>query len=310
MKLFSAVALTLFLSTVTFGQTKGDLVTLKVPLNYLEKDGIRAFGQPPGLPIFAGAVFPTGEKLNINGHSDWDTCCFPYLGQFQIDKVSKKKEKNTEYTEVEMSDPTLVIKLRFMPPTIDIAQTFKRVAASGNSDSPEMQSYLERLYDAMGKQFFKGSLVNLEDNKKRTLLRFVHRTAKSTRISDETYKGNQYMVVDLGSDGTVYNDLKLNQPGRIATILNERLLNTLKAFAEPVKDVSELQGLKLEMEIPHKSFLETYATPRIDKLELYAPVDLIRKFANADITNQQFIDGCTVIVNTNRLQVSLAQSSQ
>ncbi len=319
MKSFIATVLVLlFVTTFTFAQTKGDLVTLKVPLNYLEREGVRNGYYILGLPIFTGAISSSGDKLTVNGHTDWDTCCFPSLQEFTVDKVGKKRDKNIEYTEIEMINPTiglrgvdrlhsatLVVKLRFMPP-ITTAQTFKQLTAIGKYDSPEMQAYLDRLYDSIGKQFFKGPLIDLEDKKKRTLLRFVHMTARSTRISDETYKGNLYMVIDLNTDDIVYNDLKLNQVARVATILNERLLNTLKAFAESVKDVVELQGLKMEMQIPHKSFLETSAIPQIDKLELYAPVDLIRKFAEADITNQQFIDGCTVIVNTNRIQVPLA----
>ena len=88
-------------------------------------------------------------------------------------------------------------------------------------------------------------------------------------------------------------------------MLNENLLKTLKAFAEPVKDVTSLYGLKLEFVIPHKSFLEESAAPATYAVQLYAPADLIGKFAAADITNQQFGDGCVVIVDDNRVQVSL-----
>jgi len=33
-----------------------------------------------------------------------------------------------------------------------------------------------------------------------------------------------------------------------------------------------------------------------DSLELYAPLDLIKQLADADITSQQFVDQCVVIL--------------
>jgi hypothetical protein len=39
---------------------------------------------------------------------------------------------------------------------------------------------------------------------------------------------------------------------------------------------------------------------------VYAPATLIQKFTDADITNQEFIDGCTVIVGGNRVKVDLS----
>jgi hypothetical protein len=62
----------------------------------------------------------------------------------------------------------------------------------------------------------------------------------------------------------------------------------------------------LEFDIPHKSLVDASANPAILKLQVYAPSEQIRKFAEADITNQQFIDNCVVIADGNRIQVPLA----
>ncbi len=120
-----------------------------------------------------------------------------------------------------------------------------------------------------------------------------------------------YLVVDLARDEVVYNDAKLSAGQRLATALNDRLLTLLKSFARHVERVPEVEGLKLELTIYHRNFVTDVRTPgptEEDRLELYAPADLIRKFAAQDITSQELVDGCIVIVNGNRVKVDLSQS--
>ncbi len=113
------------------------------------------------------------------------------------------------------------------------------------------------------------------------------------------------MLVDLGRDMSVYNDLKLNQVERVAHVLNDRLLTLLKAFAAPVTGVGEIGGLKIEMIIPHKSFLDQSALAKDDRLELYAPVESVAHFADDAITSQQLVEESVVLVNGNRTNVPL-----
>jgi hypothetical protein len=65
--------------------------------------------------------------------------------------------------------------------------------------------------------------------------------------------------------------------------------------------------VKIDTEITHRDFLTPFNAEitESDKVSIYAPSELIVKFGNADITNQQFIDGCIVIVDGNRVQVNL-----
>jgi hypothetical protein len=131
------------------------------------------------------------------------------------------------------------------------------------------------------------------------------------------------LEIDLGSDINVYDDRQLNQGQRINHVMNDKLLTILRAFAEPVRKLTTIYGLKLDFGIPHKNFsedstgpdvldkrvfLEESEGPDVDKLEVYASAELIRHFAEADITSQQLLDGSVVIVNSNRIQVALSGS--
>lgn len=46
--------------------------------------------------------------------------------------------------------------------------------------------------------------------------------------------------------------------------------------------------------------------PKEEKVLIYAPSEATKKFADADTTNQQFIDSCVVLANGNRIQVPLS----
>jgi hypothetical protein len=67
-----------------------------------------------------------------------------------------------------------------------------------------------------------------------------------------------------------------------------------------------LHGVKMTVEIDHADFLNKRESGGTDRIEIYAPLDLVRRFAADDITSQQLIDGCVVLVDGNRISVNLA----
>jgi hypothetical protein len=273
--------------------SKGRSVALKVPPAILKYD---ANSMMRGVTIMAAGVSaPTPSMLAVENNLDWQTAGFPSQYQFKLEKVTKKKE----FTEVELRATTLWVKLRFESRISNVGAAFNALVV------PNAEAYMPEAYRILAAKFFTGPLQAIPPMKQVDLVRFAHITADGTTMRSETYKENLYLVVDLGRDTSVYNDLKFSQATLIAHVLNERLLKTLKAFAEPVKDIQALHGLKLEFEIPHYSFVDTAASAEYYKLQLYAPAEQIRKFSEADITNQEFISNCVVIVDDNRVQVSL-----
>lgn len=72
--------------------------------------------------------------------------------------------------------------------------------------------------------------------------------------------------------------------------------------------VSGIDGFKIKLRIGHKNFVtEQYLNPYYDDLHIYASNEVIKKFAEDDITSQQFINESIVLVNGNRVDVSLTQ---
>jgi hypothetical protein len=281
---------------------KGTTVTLKLPadLGSLKSGFATVYG--------VVKVEPHGDVVIVEGHTDWETMAFPSFAEYQVEKIDRKKDA----TEVDLREaPPGRARVRMVFPaniaTDDLARGFAKLVIAGPSKSLAVEEYRNAVYQRMAKQFFTGTpMEKLPENRQLSLARFAHITATGTRLGAETYKEKTYFVVNLGLDSNQYNDLKLSQGALVAHVVNEKLLHILKDFAAQVKDVPELQGLKLEIIVPHKSFLEEYAKPKLSRLQVFAQSDLITKFANADITNQQFIDGCVVIMDDNRVQVALS----
>ena len=123
----------------------------------------------------------------------------------------------------------------------------------------------------------------------------------------ETFKEKRYFIAVFPPDATVLNELRLDQASRVAFLLNDRYLATLKALASPLKGLTGIDGAGLDFPIAHKSFLDDRAKPTVDRVQLYVPAETLRHFADADITSQQLVDGSVLLVNGTRVQLQLAR---
>jgi hypothetical protein len=81
----------------------------------------------------------------------------------------------------------------------------------------------------------------------------------------------------------------------------------LKSLAILAGDAG-VEGVKISEKILYRNFVSETAA-KSDTLQVYAPLGAIKQFSSADITSQQFVDQCIVIVNDNRVQVSLSSGS-
>jgi hypothetical protein len=284
---------------------KDAIITIKIPTSQFKRDGVLLSGGA----IYSADIAPGDSgSVAVNGTKDWQASGFPSLLEGKVDKISRKPA----FTEVEIRPSGKragfgALKLRFAPSfgdtTLPIA--FDQVVVPGPNGSNEAKAYRLASYQTLMKTFFKGPLKDIPEEKQLILVEFAHLVAHGSTLGSDDFKDHTYLAVDVGSGDSVYNEIRMNQSARIAAVLNGQHLAVLKAFGGLVKDVPAVYGLKIAFKIPHKNFLHE-ATPAVDDVvQIYAPSDLIKKFADADITNQQFIDGCIVIADDNRVQVNL-----
>jgi hypothetical protein len=271
---------------------KGATVVVKIPIHFWKSEDA-SFST--GTPIY------TVDSDAVLGSSQWETTGLPYFGDFVVTKVFEFRPLyKLRYTDVELRSDTAWVKLRFQPGA-DLRAGFNALTFKGKWDTFEASDYYKTTVFGVGKAIFTGQLSNIPDSSKLALLRIAGKGLAT--LSSETYKDKAYIGFSLPLSGTVYNTVKLNESARVATVVNSRL-TLLKSLAVIAGDAG-LEGVKITEKIFYRSFVsETVA--KSDTLELYAPLKVIKSFADADITNQQFIDQCIAILNSNRVQVSLS----
>ena len=196
----------------------------------------------------------------------------------------------------------MYLKLRF-PPGADLNGDFQKVViASGWQSFVSSKDFYDNVLAPQGRGIFTGRLAGLPEPVKLSLFQMV--CGGLGTLGTAAFKGQTYLSVTLGNDGTVYNTIQLNQSSRVAKVINERLLDDIKDF-RGVASVVGIDGVEFRVQIFFRNFVSE-DVPAFDTLDVYVPVGLANKFADQDITSQQLMDGSVVLVNDNRVQVSLS----
>jgi hypothetical protein len=278
--------------------TKGAMVTLTIPYILLSPEG---YSMTSGKPIYGVDVMQDRGTYVVAGRSDWRLAGFPSLRELRVEKVTSRDQ----YAEIELR-ADVVVKVRFVPAKADLAPALSAVAFAGAASSPAVTQYARESLDQISGKVFTGPLDSVAQQQRRELLLLAWQTIGAAAISHDSFRNETYLTIDMGSSDVVFNDLRLNQAGRVAEALTRRMLTQLKQFGAPLASESGLAGVRLMIAILHKDFLSESA-PDADNVSIYAPKAMIAKFAGAEITSQQFIDACVVIVNGNRVEVPLSR---
>jgi hypothetical protein len=278
------------------GVPKGSVVVPTIPRAFWQVDKYDSASSGGQLIYFVNVE-------DVLSEPGWRASGFPYCGDFTLTKITEYKPLyKLRYTIVELRNATLYLKLRFLPGA-DLKTDLQRVVIPGDWQSfQKSKDFHDNVLAPQGQGIFTGQLAGLPEPMKLSLFGMV--CSGQGTLGTVAFKGNTYLAVTLGDDGTVYNTVQLNQSARVAKVINDRLLDDIKAF-QGVASLVGIDGVEFTARIYFRNFVSE-TVPTIDKLELYVPLGLASKFADQDITSQQLMDGSVIILNGNRIQISLA----
>ena len=150
-------------------------------------------------------------------------------------------------------------------------------------------------------RWFHGPLANLSEDTKHRLVRLASATPGGVRaLTSERFRGRLYLEVlmntglqeDHSKDGLVG---KVDRLASVAHVANQRLLPTLKSYADALGDAAAVDGIKLFLiELPANSLIQ-----------LYAPLSEINRYSAGHLTPQQLIDRCIVFINNDAVRLTL-----
>jgi len=295
---------------------KGSTVVVKIPTRLWQEENDQRkdlklwspFSNEKG-PAGTGAAYFV-DVQDILNQPDWASRGFPFCGEFTLTRLfelrSAFRHHQLPYTEVELQSGNMYLRFHFAHPYNQAdalnAELQQLIVSGGWERFESTEDFRKNVFEVQETKIFTGPMARLSYDTKVALLHMAC-TGENT-FATETYKGRTYFSVGLHSDGQVYNSTKLNSSVRVATVINERIIPMVKAFKRPTQE-SGIDGLKFAAPIYYRDFVSEVVAQH-DQLEIYLPLDLIQKFVDADITSQQLVDGSVVLLNGNRVQVSLA----
>lgn len=279
--------------------TKGARYVLAVPYEALSLEKTNMWG----VSTFNASIAPAADgSLLVNGSSTWIGAGAPVLTPLTLrkDKVDKKTGQRTLVLYSQGAFITLSLDDAAVP-----AAAVNSLLLPAN-ETTQISEYAKRVYTALSERLFPAELKSSPLD-----LRVKYLSdrpgAALPKIEIVTYKEKKYLSFGLGTGTAVYNTLQLNQAQRVARVISQELLPELKRAEPLLAALSDgVHGANILFQIPWKNFLKEYERGH-DALELYVPSDQLRLFMNADITSQAMVNASTIIVDGNRIEVTLSQ---
>ncbi len=294
MKILSIVFILIF-SLPAFGQfAKGDLVVPKFTESTLKFDKIKVWTSMNQYSL-AAAKSANGAYI-LNGKTDWQGV-FPLLAEFHIKEIETSKKKPSR---VLLLGKTNQIEVT-IPNDLNLQEALDTILFKGNIEGLTTSGYFQDLEKRWLPILFTDKLARIPFDSQRKLLREADYSISPYQAK---FKEKSYLAVKF-SDDVIYNTIQLNQAARAAR-QTESGIKKLKSIFQITGKLQEIEGIKLAAEIRSKDFVsEKFSRGNTETFEMYVPFDLLQKFIEAEITNQELIDGSIILVEGNRLKIDL-----
>lgn len=290
------------LTSNEFGQavSKGVHVTPRFSAKAVKFDKIKIWQAKA--KFTADVSMGSEGKLILNGDYLWAEQGFPWYSQFLVKEYKRNDKKPGR---ILLDNGAQLVEMT-IPVGVDFESAMKTFLYVGDPDSfTETEDFKAAERRELARIFSRGlSVVPFETQR---ALAKVFKYSDNF-VSPATFKDKTYLSIKVPTT-VVYNTIQVNQAERAARVTQEAL-GPLKSLGQVTGKVDGIEGIKFETVIYSKDFLrQRYSDPDEESYEMYLSFDLLKKFADADITNQDLIDGSVVLINGSRVKVNLTSFS-
>ncbi len=285
-------------------------VVIKIPRQLLKYEDYSFRGR---VPIYTANVSVVGETIIVEGESDWQLRGWPPLLTVFYEKSIKEKA----YTEIEFRSNLAYVKLRFASVIPDLEEALEQLVFFGSAESFESSEEFKALTEKLLPRKFSGVLAEIPRDKQFQLVKGLDYNDDEMGIAE--FQGKKYIAFSPASQIPEFNSRDFKQAARVATVLRDIVLPAFDKVAPVITKANGIYGIKVRARIFYREILPpTRRNPRpnenqrpnVEVLEIFAPYDLVEKLFNFDITNQKLVDGSTILVNGNRIEVDLSKAAQ
>ena len=249
-----------------------------------------------GLTVGTIVLETNVSGTTVGGQRDWRSKGLPFAQKMNV-VVSKKKR-----IELRKGTLSLVIRLRGKWNSAEIDNAWNEVLVEGYPASSEAQRRLRHQISGYLASFSESA--DEEKSKANVdLLLWFTTNSQAQSATEFSHKDSRVLAVTIPEGNQYYNSLQLNKRARVASVLSKRLLPLARLSANAMSDGREL--FMLATRIPYKNFLRELDLFQYDQVALIVEPSLARKFADAEITDQAFLNGSILLVDSSRTEISL-----
>lgn len=321
-KITVIVGLVLCLSFSALAQQKGATLVPKFALKWTDLDSSWRGFLKGELKIEQNG----SGNLSINGAEDWKTIPFfpaftgsgeglkstlyrseysrPSIVAYKIDNIERKKE----FTEVKLSklnDRVVDLRLRFGNSITDVGNALQALFFVGNLEEFGKSEYF--INQVMPKMLIGTKSENLSQEEKLLLMKGIGYDVNSLKV----FKQKLYLRAEF-KDTIEFNSNLVNEVERAARTIR-KYFPEMKKMAKVAASFKEFEGVEIETTLRYRNFsaklFDRNSTPDFDSFEFYVPIEILRSFAEAEITDQELVDKSFVILNGSRIRLNLSQFS-
>lgn len=289
----------LIITSATFAQSEiksGDWVVPKFPQKLVTFDKIKVWSARSQYKVILSKS-PAG--VAVNSVNEWQALDFPMMFNFKVKEFERGKNKPGRILLVATSFQIEII----VPAEIDLQTAAASVLFRGTLSQFLVSDYFLTQQKLILPKIFSGPSSSLPYDTQAEIMKWVG--FKSDALSTATFKEKSYLALKLDSD-VVYNTIQVNQAER-ASRQTEIALIKLKEMFSIVGKAPMFDGVKILAPIYSRDFVnERYRDPHEERFEIYVSFDLLKKFVESDITNQELTEGSIILIDGSRVKVNLS----
>ncbi len=272
---------------------KGSTVVLKIPIGF--------YGKVTKISVSGRNNYDIEVTKNSDGSlslnkQNYQIDNWIFMQSFSVSDISVSKNK----TKIALENENVKVELHFNGASKENINDLFFIGSL--EDFKKTDFYQQKLIGEVLPKIFPSKLSKIAVDKQLQILESFNYNVR--RFRGEEFKGKLYLTVSVKQE-VVYNTIQLNQAERTARTIENIISNNLKRLSKSIDGVG-VDGIQVETEVYFKDFLKDRSTTT-EKLQAYFSIDTVKQWIEADITNQQLIDKSIVLVEGNRVQVSLTQ---
>jgi hypothetical protein len=246
--------------------------------------------------------------ISINGDLKWDKGRLPTLRAYQVNDIKQSKNKSIEITlrnEALTTQNGIRMQLKLLiDPVLDVDRTLSALLFKGNVAEFLKSDYLSKRQDEILPRMFTGSLSTIPLDVQKKLHIWVK--LNNSAFKEVVYKDKKYISLQVPND-VVYNTIQLNQAERTARQTEKSLIDLKEVFAI-TGSMDGLDGIKIESTISSYNFVRK-DEQTVEKFEMLVTFDVLKKYVEADITNQDMVDSAIILLDGSRMKVNITSFS-